>query len=149
MQHRKPQLLVTALMTAGVSALAILPGTGDTQTAPRVTGIYSNLQHNDASGDLAGEEIEIFPTHEDQGDFHALVQIALGAAPLAALVPVKVNGPNIELAVDMGIGAKRRFVGTVDAEGLTGNWYSGAAPIFPRPVHLKRGRSYWQGDGPL
>lgn len=126
-----------------------LPGTGHAQASPHLTGIYSDLQSNSESGDLAGEEIEIFPAQGDKGSLQALVQIALGSAPLAVLVPVKVTGNQIELTVDMGIGAKRRFTGTVDAEGITGNWYSGQAPIFPRPVHLKRGRSHWQGGGPL
>lgn len=136
-----------------MAALVVMPGAGhaqtDSQAAASVTGIYSNLQHGGESGDLIGEEFEIFPTHEDKGTFHALVQIALGSAPMAVLVPVKVTGSNIELMVDMGMGAKRRFAGTVDAQGITGNWYSGAAPIFSQPVRLKRGRSYWQGEGPL
>ena len=143
------RLLLTAPVAVLVTAVASLPGTADAQATAHVTGIYSDLQSNSETGDLIGEEIEIFPGPGGKDSLQAFVQIALGSAPLAALVPVKVTGTKIELSLDMGVGGTRRFSGTVDADGITGNWYSGQAPIFSRPVHLKRGRSHWQGDGPL
>jgi hypothetical protein len=114
---------------------------------PRPTGVFTDLTYNVDGGDLTGVEILILPGIGS--GFRAFVQIAEGAAPFAALVPVTITGDSVEFQIsDYAAIPGLRFAGKYDAGGISGRWYNGSKQIDSfggRSVeHLRRGKSYWQ-----
>ena len=93
---------------------------------PRPTGIFSDLTYNSEGGDLLGAELLIVPGPV------AFVQLSEGDAPFTALVPVTISGAKIEFHVPGYTGAPNlRFVGTLDAQGISGSWFDGSKPLAP------------------
>jgi len=86
----------------------------------KVSGIYSNLRYHQEAGDLLGEEIIIFPSNEG---YSALVQIAEGGFPYAALIPVKINGNKIEFSFpNDGVYSGGKFTGIITDKYIEGHF---------------------------
>lgn len=106
----------------------------------RVTGTFTNLRFNQESGDLLGTEILIFPAQGDRGGFVALVQIAEGSGPYAAIVPINVNADEVKFRLPpSGPYPHLSFCGIVERDRLVGAWSGGKKEI------LSRHPSYWDG----
>ena len=105
----------------------------------RISGIYSNLYYHEEAGDLIGEEIMIIPSKEG---YSALVQIAEGGAPYAALVPVSIKGLKIEFTLPRdGMYSGAKFIGSFQEGFIVGQFSNG---MYGKKVKLKKGKSYWQ-----
>src|SRR5215813_5505201 len=136
------KLLVFSMM-AGLacneSILAQVQHRRAAQASVKITGVYSNLTYIEEAGDVVG--VEIFILSGGSGYF-ATLQIAEGAPDDPVLVPVKVNGTNIEITFpsDSAIGRDRgNYHGKITALGLSGKFEKETKRIF-----LKRKKSYWQ-----
>lgn len=145
---RNVRLIMRRSKTIGaVVACALLllgGGVAGAADAVRVAGVYSNLHYNKEGGDLLGAEVLIFPANASNG-FSALVQLAEGGAPFAALVSVIVTGSKVEFTIpEGGPYGGLRFSGTVSRTELVGRWSSGSAFGGGERERLKRGKSYWQ-----
>ncbi|MBF0217151.1 MAG: peptidylprolyl isomerase [Candidatus Omnitrophica bacterium] len=111
---------------------------GDVNRTYHIPGIYSSLDYINESGDLVGMEVLIFPGGPGR-DHSALVQIAEGEAPYAALVPVKVHGSRIRFTMPKnGPVGPEHYAGTIKDDALVIEYIKGGEEI------LKRGKSYWE-----
>jgi hypothetical protein len=106
----------------------------------RLSGIYSDLKYNTEAGDLNGMELLIVPRESGgAAALSAFVQISEGGAPYTAIVPVTVNGSQLDFTLPPGgMYGGMRFVGTIGPGELLVRWSSG------QTEHLRRGKSYWQ-----
>ncbi len=110
-------------------------------TKPRIqiTGVYSNLDYIKEAGDVVG--VEIFILSGGSGYF-ATVQVAEGAPGDPLLVPIEVNGTNIDISFpsDSDIGRDLgNYHGKITVQGLSGKFEKETERTF-----LKRKKSYWQ-----
>jgi hypothetical protein len=87
---------------------------------PHAAGIYSNLRFNSEGGDLLGVEIILIPRAASDSEYQAMVQIAEGGAPTAALVTATVHDSEITFRVPY-LGKTPTFRGTITGTGLSGH----------------------------
>src|SRR6185312_1049625 len=104
-------------------ALTLLIATPGYGAQVRVTGTFTDLRYIQESGDLLGLELLIVPAQGDSGGYVAFVQLAEGAGPYSALVPVKVSGDRVSFSMPAhGAYAGLSFSGLLGADKLTGTW---------------------------
>jgi hypothetical protein len=134
----KPYIFAALLF----SIILVRIPTAFSQTTNPVSGIYSNMRYNTEGGDLLGMELFIFPSGSGPDlKYSALIQIAEGGAPFAALVLLVVKAETIEITLPSGKQySKERFTGKFVDGGLVIRWSNGTEE------HLKRGKSYWQQE---
>jgi hypothetical protein len=132
------------LIGAGVLAITSLDRLDvmESQTAVRVTGIYSDLMYSEQSGDLRGTEIMVVASSEG---LHALIQSSEGPLGCPVVVPAVANELTIEFTLPyepcmFGVPAGGHFVGEVSAEGLRG-YFEGYEGFV---LELPRGVSFWR-----
>jgi hypothetical protein len=122
-------------IAAFLSGAAFLASSGMVATEKRVTvtGIYSDMEYVEETGDLVGTEIFLLLSGE--GHF-VLVQVAEGSPGVPLLLPARVDGQSLTFELpECG-----KFTGQISAGKLVGsfancsNWH----------VRLNRKRSYWQ-----
>jgi hypothetical protein len=106
---------------------------------PKIQGIYSNMEPSVEQGELVGTEIFILP-HVENGEvaYMALVQFADGLPTRPQLVDLDVRDGILSFTALHPEEGEIRFTGTIDAEGLTGQFGSSGE------VALPRGESIWQ-----
>ena len=104
------------------------------QSHLRVTGIYSNLHYNVEAGDLLGMALLIIPA---TSGYVACVQVAEGGAPFIAVVPISINGTQVQFTFPPSYGGQH-ITGSFSGGKLVLHWPKGQQEV------LSRGKSYWQ-----
>jgi hypothetical protein len=121
-----------------VAVLVALASVASAQNGrPMASGIYTDLEYNQEGGDLLGMELLIIPS--DPSGYRAFVQIAEGGPPIAAIVPLLLDGSNVEFTLPAGsVYSGEHFVGKLSSTKLVLHSSQG------KEETLKRGKSYWQ-----
>lgn len=110
----------------------------------KITGIYSDLDTNEDSGDLLGMEFFLF-----LGDnkYYVLVQSAEGVPYRPALVHCAISGNKLMFTLPPSkTGYTGTFKGTVFADRIEGIMQNGqvSPATGQKIIILKKGNSYWQ-----
>lgn len=108
-----------------------------------ITGIYTNMQYNEESGDINGIELFIVLRHEG---FVAYFQDAEGGPFLPIIVPIEIKNKKIEFEVprrDHGYSGK--FIGKIhDGYIELSNLSESSNLETTQKIVLSKGMSYWQ-----
>ena len=109
------------------------------QTAPRITGTYTNMSYIKEAGDVVGYEIKIVFTEDA---FQGALQIAEGVPGKLILVEVQSSSTKISFSIPDSSGPYAgQFIGTIEKSALKGEFrfkHGGSDK-----VELRRGKSYW------
>ncbi|MFB1487290.1 MULTISPECIES: hypothetical protein [unclassified Thiocapsa] len=122
-------------------AIALLGSAGSCAAAdaPKLKGIYSNMEPSVEQGELVGIEVFILPhIQDDEVAYVALVQFSDGLPTRPQLVDLAIQGDGISFAAVHPIEGEIGFKGSIDTEGLTGRFDALGE------VSLPRGESIWQ-----
>jgi hypothetical protein len=135
MQLRHLDLTLMGL-TAALLGSAIACASAD---APKLQGIYSNMEPSVEQGQLIGTEVFILPhVVDEEVAYVAVVQFSDGLPTRPQLVDVAVQDDGISFTAVHPIEGEIRFTGSIDTDGLTGRFDSLGE------VSLPRGESIWQ-----
>jgi hypothetical protein len=131
---RKVLLLLSASAGLLIGAVTFAAA----QSAPRITGTYSNMYFNKEGGDVLGEEIKIVFTNKG---YQGALQFAEGTPSALMVVDIKVEGTKVSFSVPEPDPNACQFTGTIHRGVLKGQlrFKRGAS----EEVELKKGKSYW------
>jgi hypothetical protein len=123
-------------MTVVLLSSAVICAAAD---APKLQGIYSNMEPSVEQGELIGIEVFILPhVQDDEVTYVALVQFADGLPTRPQLVDLAIQDEVISFSAVHPAEGEIGFKGSIDTEGLTGR-FDGLGE-----VSLPRGESIWQ-----
>ncbi|SDW43911.1 hypothetical protein [Thiocapsa roseopersicina] len=123
--------MTVALLCSAVSCAAA--------SAPKLQGIYSNMEPSVEQGELIGIEIFILPhVRDDAVAYVALIQFADGLPMRPQLVDLSIQDDGISFSAVHPVEGEIEFTGSIDTEGLTGRFDALGE------VSLPRGESIWQ-----
>jgi hypothetical protein len=135
MQLRHPDLTLMCV-TVALFGSAIACASAD---APKLQGIYSNMEPSVEQGQLIGMEVFILPhVLDEEVAYVALVQFSDGLPTRPQLVEVAVQDDGISFTAVHPIEGEIGFRGSIDTDGLTGRFDALGE------VALPRGESIWQ-----
>jgi len=134
------------LIVAAISIAVSTRSYGAEVQQARIAGIYSNLGDFLETGDVLGTEIFIIPT--GSSEYVAFYQCWEGESTQPLTFPVKVVGQTISFTVPEDSCGDGTYKGRISKAGFDGTrthrLLDGSSKN--EPVHLKRGKSYWQGN---
>ena len=110
----------------------------------RIPGIYTNMAYIEDAGDLVGTEIFIISTGDG---YVAFFQCWTGSSTHPVTFPVEVAGETISFTVPEDSSCKEGdYKGRISKSGFDGTWTHKMLDGSSKkdPVHLKRGKSYFQ-----
>ncbi|EGV18645.1 hypothetical protein [Thiocapsa marina] len=123
-------------MTVALLGFAIACVAAD---APKLQGIYSNMEPSVEQGELIGMEVFILPhVRDDEVAYVALVQFSDGLPTRPQLVDLAIRDDGMSFTAVHPTEGEIGFEGTIDADGLTGRFDALGE------VSLPRGESIWQ-----
>ena len=99
------------------------------------TGTFSNMYYSEEGGDAIGEEIRIL---KGGVSYWVLFQYAEGPIYPPVLVQAVVKGSKISFKLPPSYEGFGEFSGTIHKSFLVGKFSE-----QPKPIKLKRGKSYW------
>jgi hypothetical protein len=108
----------------------------------RVTGIYTNMNMNKHTGDMAGVEVFLVQT---QKGYHVIFQAAEGEPSVPVIAPAIVSGAAIEFIVPPGAFYQGKFSGRITSKAMIGHFDGGQLNHDgKREFVLQKMKSYWQ-----
>jgi hypothetical protein len=135
MQLRQPSLTLMA-MTFALLGSSLICASAD---APKLQGVYSNMEPSVEQGELIGIEVFILPhVRDDEVAYVALIQFADGLPMRPQLVDLAIQDDGISFSAVHPVEGEIEFKGSIDMEGLTGRFDALGE------VSLPRGESIWQ-----
>jgi len=134
------------LIVAAISIAVSTQSYGAEVRQARIAGIYSNIVDFVETGDVLGTEIFVIPT--GGREYVAFYQCWEGESTLPLTLPVEVAGQTISFTVPEDSCGSGTYNGRISKAGFDGTWtirlLDGSSKN--QPVHLKRGKSYWEGN---
>jgi hypothetical protein len=119
-----------------LSGLAVISAAAE---APKLQGVYSNMEPSVEQGELIGIEVFILPhVPDDEVSYVALVQFADGLPSRPQLVDLTTREDGIAFSVVHPAEGEIEFTGSIDKDGLNGRF------DVLGEVSLPRGESIWQ-----
>jgi hypothetical protein len=135
MQLRHPDLTLMCV-TVALLGSAIACASAD---APKLQGIYSNMEPSVEQGQLIGMEVFILPhVLDEEVAYVALVQFSDGLPTRPQLVDLAIHDDGISFTAVHPVEGEIGFRGSIDTDGLTGRFDALGE------VALPRGESIWQ-----
>lgn len=135
------KLALLVVLGIALTPLTMFARTGSTPTL-RVTGVYTNMNLNAKTGDLAG--IEVFLVQTQKG-YHVVFQAAEGEPSMPVIAPAVVSGLLIEFTVPPGAFYEGKFSGRITSRALIGRFDNGQLNHDGKAEFvLRKTKSYWQ-----
>jgi hypothetical protein len=109
----------------------------------RLTGIYSDLQYHDKSGDIAGTEIFLINTKKG---YYIYFQSSDGSGGMPVVVPAKLNNNKLTFEIpENGTDFSGFFQGEITDKVLSGRFKNGVLSKDGTDLFtLPKKNSYWQ-----
>ena len=108
-----------------------------------LTGLYTNMQYNEESGDING--VELFIVTKREG-YIAYFQDAEGGPFLPIIIPIEIKNKKIEFEIPKrGHGYSGKFIGIIHESSIElSNSSEASNQKSNEKIILLKGLSYWQ-----
>jgi hypothetical protein len=140
----KPIAIAACLLFVLFSSLPeVAAGSQASVPEAKITGIYTDMRMHSQTGDVVG--VEIFLVFSRSG-YQVIFQDAEGSPSVPVVVPATIDADRIEFSLPERSGYSGKFVGTIRASTITGEFANGQlSSVGKKTFVLKRRKSYWQG----
>ena len=109
--------------------------------APRITGVYSDMEFNFESGDVVGVEVVLVFSRKG---YFVIFQNAEGSPSVPVVVPARVEAGQIQFDVPFGENVSV-FNGSISREVIVGEFSGGVLSKEGRSLFvIPKKLSYWQ-----